>query len=85
MALGPFSKQDHLQITTLGLEFAVSEILCVWAGYWMDKKLGSFPWGIIVGAVAGFGLGFYQILRAAKQMARENANLQKAEKKDGRR
>lgn len=85
MALGPFSKQDHLQITTLGLEFAVSEILCVWAGYWLDKRLGSFPWGVVAGAAAGFGLGFYQILRAAKQMARENANLQKAEKKDGRR
>ena len=27
MALGPFTQQDHLQITTLGLEFAVSEIL----------------------------------------------------------
>ncbi len=85
MALGPFSKQDHLQITTLGLEFAVSEILCVWAGFWADKKLGSFPWGVVAGAAVGFALGFYQILRAAKQMAQDNAKLKKAEQKDGRR
>ena len=27
MAIGPFTKKDHVEITTLGLEFAVSEIL----------------------------------------------------------
>ena len=38
MALGPFTKQDHLQITTLGLEFAVSEILGAYVGYRLDEK-----------------------------------------------
>lgn len=84
MALGPFSKQDHMEITTLGLEFALSEILGVWLGYWLDGKLGTGPWLLIAGACAGFALGFYIIVRAAKNMSRGAANLNKADKKDGR-
>ena len=41
MALGPISKQDHVTITTLGAEFAVSEILGAWFGFWLDKKCGT--------------------------------------------
>lgn len=84
MALGPFTKQDHVQITTLGLEFAASEILGAYAGYWLDKRLDSSPWFLIAGVVLGFMLGFYQIVRSAKQMEKDAANLKKADKKDGR-
>lgn len=84
MALGPFSKQDHAAITSLGMEFAVSVGLCTWAGYVLDTKWGSAPWLLVVGAFAGFALGFYIILRAAKNMSRADANLTKADKKDGR-
>ncbi len=86
MALGPFTKQDHLEITTLGMEFAVSEILCAGAGYWLDQRWGTAPWCLVAGAAAGFALGLYQILRAARQMTQDNAKFKKAEeKKDGRR
>lgn len=84
MAVGPFSKQDHVEITTLGLEFATAEGLGVWAGYWLDGKLGTSPWLLVAGALAGFALGFYIILRAAKNMSRADGNLKKADKKDGR-
>lgn len=81
--LGPFSKQDHVQITTLGLEFATAEILGAWAGFWIDKHLGTSPIFLILGVVFGFGLGMYIIVRSAKQMA-PNKHKIKAEKKDGR-
>ncbi len=84
MAAGPFSKQDHVEITTLGLEFAVAVGLGTWAGYFVDGKLGTAPWMLVAGAFAGFALGFYTILRAAKNMSRADANLKKADKKDGR-
>ena len=61
MALGPFSKQDHLEITTLGLEFAVSEILGAGAGYFLDKHWGTSPWCLVAGAIAGFALGLGKI------------------------
>lgn len=84
MALGPFSKGDHIEITTLGLEFASVVGLCTWAGYVLDKKWGSAPWLLVLGALVGFALGFYMIVRAAKNMSRAGVNLKKAEKKDGR-
>lgn len=84
MALGPFSKRDHLEITTLGMEFAAAVVLGAFAGYFLDGKLGSGPWLLVGGAFAGFALGFYIILRAAKNMSRADANLKKADKKDGR-
>ena len=84
MALGPFSKRDHIEITTLGLEFASAVGLCTWAGYALDKKWGSSPWLLVAGAFAGFGLGFYMVVRAAKNMSRAGVNLNKADKTDGR-
>lgn len=85
MSLGPFSKQDHLEITTLGLEFAMSEILGVFIGYKMDIFFKTSPWFIVLGALAGFCLGFYIILRSAKNMEKQAANLIKKEKENERR
>lgn len=81
MALGPISKQDHVTITTLGAEFAVSEILGAWVGYWLDKRWDTSPWLLLAGVCVGFVLGFYIILRAAKEM--QNKRVKKAETKDG--
>lgn len=29
------------------------------AGWWLDKRLGTSPWILVVGALFGIGLGFY--------------------------
>ena len=83
MAVGPFSKQDHVQITTLGTEFAVAEILGVGLGFWLDSKWNTSPWMLVLGAIGGFLLGFYIILRAAKEMEAQ-ATRKQVKKKDGR-
>ena len=84
MGLGPFSKQDHVEITTLGTEFAVAEILGTAVGFLLDNKWGTTPWLLIAGAIVGFGVGFYIILRAAKQYPRQKKTLTQAEEKNGR-
>ena len=71
MALGPFSKQDHLQISSLGMEFAVAEILGAGIGFWLDRKWGTTPWFLLIGVASGFALGFYIICRAAKEMGQK--------------
>lgn len=71
MVLKSFSAQDHVAITTLGLEFAVAEILGVGLGFWLDKKYQSSPWLLVAGAVVGFMLGMYIVWRRAKDMERE--------------
>ena len=80
MALGPFSAKDHLEIASLGTEFALTEIIGAAVGYWLDTKFGTLPWGTIGGVMLGFALGFVRILQAAKQA---NKNLPKG-KEDGR-
>ena len=72
MSLRSFSKKEHAQITTLGTEFAVAEMLGAGFGFWLDSKWGTSPWLLIIGAIGGFLLGFYMILRAAKQMEKQS-------------
>lgn len=78
MGFGDFSKKDHAAISSLGMEIAISEILGVGLGYWLDKKFGTLPCWLLVGAVLGCALGFYQVLRAVK-----NLDRQAEKKKDG--
>ena len=74
MSLKDFSAQDHVAITTLGLEFATAEILGVGFGFWLDKKYNSSPWFLVAGAVVGFMLGMYIVWRRAKDMEQEKKN-----------
>jgi len=66
MPLGPFSAKDYGEITSLGTEFALSEIVGAAAGYFLDRKLGTLPWCLLGGVLLGFCLGLYRIVTAAK-------------------
>jgi len=43
----------------LGTMFAASIGLGIWAGYWLDGKLGTTPWLTLAGALLGLAVGFY--------------------------
>jgi len=58
----------------IGLQFAVSIVLFVFAGQWVDRRLGTGPLFLIVGAFLGAGGSFYSMYR--KLMASQ-------EKQDG--
>lgn len=81
MPLGPFSAKDHLEITSLGTEFALSEIIGALVGWQLDKKFGTLPWCLLGGVVLGFGFGLYRIISAARQA---NKNLKQLKDKHGR-
>ena len=70
--MGPFSKQDHLVITTLGLEFAAAELLGAGVGLYLDKKWSTAPWLFLLGVAVGFALGMYMIIRGAQEMERKD-------------
>ena len=67
MPLGPFSAKDHLEITSLGTEFALTEIIGAVTGYWLDGKLGSLPWCLVGGVLVGFAFGLWRIISVARQ------------------
>lgn len=59
----------------IGLQFAASILLFVYAGQWLDRRLGTGPWFLIIGVFVGAGGAFYSMYR--KLMA-----SQKDEKQD---
>lgn len=56
---------------TVGLDFAVAIAIGLYAGWWLDKKLGWTPWLMIVGLLFGVAAGFNLLLKAAKRMREE--------------
>ncbi len=47
----------------IGLQFAASIVAFLYAGQWVDRRLGSDPWGVIIGVFAGAGAAFYSMYR----------------------
>ena len=47
----------------LGLQFALAILLFTFVGQWLDRRLGTEPWLLLVGVFTGAGGGFYSIYR----------------------
>ena len=47
----------------LGLQFAASILLFLWVGQWLDRRLGTEPWLMIIGVFTGAGASFYSMYR----------------------
>jgi ATP synthase protein I len=47
----------------LGLQFVIAILLCLYAGMWLDRKLGTSPWFVIAGIVVGASAGFFVMYR----------------------
>jgi len=48
----------------LGFRFALTILVCVFGGYWLDTKLSTLPLFIILGALIGTAGGFLTVYRA---------------------
>ena len=59
----------------LGVQFVVTILIFLFIGQWLDRKLGTTPWMLLTGVLLGAALGFWMMLRVAKE----------AEKKDSKR
>lgn len=46
-----------------GVELAASVGGCCALGYWIDKKLDSSPWALLIGAAVGIVGGLYNLVR----------------------
>ena len=51
------------QFTGYGLTWALSTLLFLLGGWWLDGKVGSAPLFTILGAFIGGGAGFYSLYR----------------------
>ena len=62
--LGPF--------LTLGLQLAITVVVFFFLGQWVDRKLGTEPWFMLVGLVMGVAGGFVKFFRTASQLGKES-------------
>lgn len=46
-----------------GVQMAVSIVVFLYAGQWLDSRLGTAPFMLMLGVFVGFGASFYSIYR----------------------
>ena len=54
----------------LGLSFAATVTLFGAAGWWLDRRLGTSPWLLLLGLFLGAALAFVSLLRAVPPFRR---------------
>jgi ATP synthase protein I len=64
----------------LGLQFVIVILICLYAGMWLDRKLGSAPWMLVLGVAVGASAGFYSMYHV---MMDENRKAKGGPRADG--
>jgi F0F1-type ATP synthase assembly protein I len=68
----------------VGLQFAVSILVFVYAGQWLDRKLGTAPWMLMLGVFLGAGASFYSMYRKLTAAQRREDAARNAPRDKGR-
>lgn len=55
-----------LQFAGLGFELAVPLLVGVFGGQWLDRRFGTTPWLLLVGAMLGAAAGMLSLYRRIK-------------------
>ena len=60
---GPGALKSPASYAGLGIQLAASILLGLYAGQWLDTRLGTAPLMLILGVFLGAGAGFYNLYR----------------------
>jgi len=63
-----------LRFIGVGWFIAISILLGVWGGLWLDGKLGTSPIMVIVGLILGLVVAFYGVYRMLLPLIRDRRN-----------
>ena len=66
----------------IGIQFAASIVLFLFAGQWVDTRLGTSPIFMIVGVFGGATAAFYSIYKRLMRDLREQEEAQSKASKD---
>lgn len=59
----PQSGPTGADVAGVGLQFAASILVFLFLGKWLDGKLGTEPWLMVIGVFLGAAGGFYSMYR----------------------
>lgn len=68
-----------LKVSGIGFELVAAVAGFAFVGWWIDRKQGTAPWGLLIGAGLGMVGGLYNLIRASLAAAREAADRSKPE------
>lgn len=57
-----------MRYTWLGVEFAAIFVGFVYLGHWLDNRLGTQPWLVLLGICAGFAIALYRLIFVARSL-----------------
>ena len=72
-----------IDFAAIPFQLAMCLLAGVYAGQWLDKKLGSAPWLLVTGVFVGAGLSFYSIYVKLMAAQAHDEAMQKS-RRDGR-
>lgn len=52
---------DGYRYVALGITFGLGIVLFMGLGYWLDRWLGTLPWGTMIGTLVGSVLSFVNV------------------------
>jgi ATP synthase protein I len=73
VALGPRRGKQlsaSWRLASVGIEFAISVVIGLLGGQWLDGRFGTEPYLMIVGLLFGVTAGFRGLIRAARTAQR---------------
>ena len=68
----------------VGLQFAISIVLFLFLGQWIDRKLGSSPVFLLAGVFIGGGAAFYSMYRRLTSAQKADDERRKQEREAGK-
>ena len=69
-----------VDFTAIPFQLAGCLLAGVFGGEWLDKKLGTAPWLLIVGVFLGAGLSFYSIYQKLMSAQAHDEAVRKAKR-----
>lgn len=64
----------------VGLQFAAVILVFTFAGIWLDRRLGTSPWLLLLCVMLGAGGGFFSIYRKATAAQKRDNERREREK-----
>ena len=64
-----------MEFAGIGIQFALTILLFVFAGVWLDNRLGTSPWLVLVFVFVGAAAGFYSMYRRVTAAQRRSKDV----------
>ena len=76
-------EEPRVELAGIGVQFALTILVFVFLGVWLDRRLGTSPWLLLIFVFAGAGGGFYSMYRRITSAQRQDAKARAERKGEG--